>query len=386
MKQIKPINKRSEKVLREKEVLFGLIEYFLETGKAVGSNTLKETDLDHLSAATIRNYFASLEEKGYLHQPHTSGGRIPTEKAIRLYAEEITDQEMVEEDLFSEIEEIRKEASREVQTLVRRSVEILSRISATAAFISAPRFDRDFIVDIKVVPIDKERILSVIITDFGSLQPEVLHIEHELTSHAAKRIENYLHHRVMGQENTEHLSSQEILIAQKIYNEIMVRFLVGYTNFSEEEIIRTGFSRMLQYPEFREAAVLAESMSLFENNTSLRHLAKDTIAHQSLRFWIGTDLAPFGAKTEKTSVLAIPYMINNQPVGALGLLGPLRLNYRKLFGILRALSHALSFCLTNNLYKFKLTYREPERFVPLIAEKKVARITHQPIKLIEHRK
>lgn len=378
--------KRSGKTAREKEVLLGLIEYYLETGKPVGSNTLKETGFEHLSSATIRNYYAKLEEEGYLHQPHLSGGRIPTEKAFRFYAHEYADQGIIESKHLKQIEKIKNLETREIYAMVRSAVEELSRMTGTATFISIPRFDRDFVVAIKVVPIDQERTLCILITDFGSIQPEILHTEQKLSTHAARRIENYLQARLMGQDPLENLGVEEESLAQRFYNEVMVRFLVSYSNYTDEDIIRAGLSKMLQYGEFREPIVLAEAMALFESSQSLRLLVRSAMSHQGVCCLIGEELLPFGAKTKHTSTVVLSYSIQNQVVGALGLVGPLRIPYRKMFGILIALRGALSHCLTRNLYKFKVTFRQSERFQILQPEDSLQRIAHQPIKMIETRK
>lgn len=386
MKSLKPLTaKRPGKSEREKEVLLGLIEQFIATGKPVGSNTLKDAGFDQLSSATIRNYFAKLENEGYLHQQHTSGGRIPTEKAFRFYANEFADAGILEETLMKRIEKLKESDSREVAALIRSAIEELSNISGMAAFISAPRFDRDFIISIKVVPIDRDRTLCILVTDFGSIHTEVVATEQKLTTFSAKRIESYLHWRMTGQDKPDHLEPEEEALGHKFYNEVMVRFLVGHTNFIDEDVHRTGYSNLLQQPEFRDPQVLAESLSLFENSTGLRHLLRDTVAHRNLRIWVGSDLHTFGAKSPQTTVLAMPYLINNQTVGAFGIIGPLRLPYRELFGILRALSQTLSESLTKNLYKFKLTYRQPQKFRFELAGDQFQRIEHKPVKLIGNR-
>ncbi len=203
--------------------------------------------------------------------------------------------------------------------------------------------------------------------------------DQKLSSFAAKRIEAYLHYRLTGQNKPEEITDDEEAIANRFYNEAIVRFFVGYSNFSSEEVLRAGLSKMLNYSEFRDGSKLAESLALFENATSLRHLLRDSSSHKELKFWIGKDLIPFGAKATNIAILTMPYFINQQVVGAFGILCPIRTPYRKLFGILRAVSQALSAALTTNLYKYKLTYRQPEKNQFLIQN-------HQTIQMIENKK
>lgn len=269
------ISKTSSKQEREKEVLIGLIEHYLKHGKPVGSETLKESGFDHISSATIRNYFTNLEKEEYLIQQHMSGGRVPTEKAFRLYANEVIGSTVVDPDEEELLNTIRKNETKEIASYLQRSAETLSTMTNFAVFLSAPRFDHDFIIDIKLVPIDYLRFLCVLITDFGVIQTELLHSEHKLSTFAIKRIESYFHWRLAGNDKPENLTEEEEELAQNFYNEIMVRYIVEYSNFIDEEIYRTGFSKLLAYSDFHDPTTLANSLALFENAHSMRLLLRE---------------------------------------------------------------------------------------------------------------
>lgn len=352
-------SKRQTKQDREKRVLLGLIEYYLQTGKPVGSNSLKEAGFEDLSSATIRNYFAHLEEEGYLTQQHSSGGRIPTHKAFRLYAQECADVAQFpteEEDCFKNF---RSAETKEIALFLQRAADSLSAASNCAVFLSAPRFDHDFISDVKIVPLDHYRCLCIIVTDFGAIQTEVVLVEKRLSAFSAKRIEEYCHWRLTGQHKPENLEIEEEELAQKIYKELMLRFVVGYSNFTDSEIHRTGFSRLISYPEFQDLKELASCLSLFENAHSMRLLLKECTKFDKLKFWIGEDLLPYCESTPNSAVIAIPYHINHQTVGAIGLLAPARIPYKQLFKLVNAFTDNISEALTKNLFKFKINYRQP---------------------------
>jgi heat-inducible transcriptional repressor len=358
LKTWKPVSiKGIGKQDRERKVLLGLVEYFIQTGKPVGSNTLKEAGFEDLSSATIRNYFANLEENGYLSQSHASGGRIPTPLAYRLYAETYLDKDSINpEDLFRPLRDF---DSREIALFLQEAAELLSESTGCAVFLSAPRFDHDFVIDIKLVPVDAFRCLCVLITDFGVIQTEILHLPEKLSTFAIKRIENYFHWRLTGLQRAENLEPEEEAIGQSFYNELMLRYVIGYSNFADEDIYRTGFSRLLKYPDFQETRMLANALSLFENLRGMRFLLKECTTMDRLKFWIGNDLDAY-APDSNCTVIAIPYHINHKPVGAVGLLGPVRLPYRSLFGMLRHFSESVGEALTRNIYKFKISFRQPE--------------------------
>ena len=360
MKNLKPVTlKQMGKQERERQVMLGLVDYYIQTGKPVGSNTLKEAGFGDLSSATIRNYFARLEEEGYLTQAHSSGGRIPTNLAYHAYAKNYLDQDpwRIEKNPF---ESLRHFESREIARYLEEAVELLSQKTQCAIFLSAPRFDHDVIMDIKLVPLDALRCLCVIITDFGVVRTEILHLTTKLSNFAIKRIEGYFQWRLKGIGQQESLEKEEEAIAQTFYNELLLRYIVGYSNFTDEDIYRTGFSRLLVYPDFQEAGGLASGLSLFENIHSMRLLLKESKALNYLKFWIGDELQPYTTPDPNCAVCAIPYSINHRPVGAIGLLAPTRIPYRKIFALLRQFSEDVSDTLTRTIYKFKISFRQPE--------------------------
>ncbi len=340
-------------------VLLGLVELYLKTGAPIGSNTLRENGFETLSSATIRNYFVNLEEAGYLKQQHSSGGRIPTSLAFKFFAQTHLDSSTHQEKDFAALIAKLSKPSREVASYLQEASEILSEETHCAVFFSAPRFDQDFVLDIKLVGIDQTRCLCILVTDFGLIHTETLFTERKLSNFSLKRIEAYFHWRITGMDKPT-LSQEEEEIATRFYKEIMLRHIVGYTNFSQEDVFKTGFSKLLQYPDFNNATALASGLSLLENPSSMRALLNECVRTNTLSCWIGEDLNEHAAHVTACSVLAIPYRINQTTAGAIAILGPLRISYKKLFGILHAASQAISETLTKSMYKFKITFRKSQ--------------------------
>lgn len=353
--------KRPAKDERERLVLLGLVELYLETGKPIGSNTLQQNGFDALSSATIRNYFAKLEEAGYLKQQHSSGGRIPTSLAYKLYADAHRTSSTLEDKEKKVLSSNLSKISREIAAYLQQAGEIISDSTRCAVFLSSPRFDQDFVLDVKLLGIDQSRCLCILITDFGLIHTETLYYsEKKLSSFSLKRIESYFRWRITGLDKPESLSPEEERQAVLFYNEIMLRHIVTYGNFSAEDIYKTGFSKLLSYSDFNDASMLAGGLSLFENPTCLRTLLKSATEQNQLSVWIGDDLQQISKSHSACSVIAIPYRINQTIVGAIGILGPHRIPYRKLFGILQSASDAISETLTKSVYKFKISFRQPE--------------------------
>ncbi len=372
---------------REKRVLLGLVDFYIKTGKPVGSNTLKEAGFGSLSSATIRNYFAALEEDGYLSQQHASGGRIPTDKAFHLYASTYKDDPSPPfTDALDDLSLLQDIETRAIAAYLQKSAEQLARVTRSAVFLSAPRFEHDFITGIKLVLVDPGRAIAIMTTDFGEIITQILHVDVKLTLFMIKRLESYFNWRLKGKEKPEAMSTQEEKLAQELYNELLVRYIVNYTNFQDNDLYRTGFSTLLAYPEYRDPTVLANTFSLFENFHGLRMLLTECEKLNTLKFWIGSELAGHAQNSNPScSVISIPYYVNNYPAGAIGLLGPTRMPYRPLFGMLRHFSAIISKTLTNNLYKFKIALRpsKPSTFASQQSGMQLIGETHRL--LLEHK-
>jgi heat-inducible transcriptional repressor len=356
----KPLaSKKPPKDQRTKAVLLGLVELFLKLGKPISSNTLKENGFEALSSATIRNYFVQLEKEGYLKQHHTSGGRIPTELAYKYYIDmalpasqtQDKDQELLQAKLGQD--------SRKTASYLQNAAETLSQLTGCAVFLSAPRFDHDFILNIKLLQIDSNRCLCVLITDFGLVQTETLVVEEKLTNFSLKRIESYLQYRLTGLDRPT-LTEKEEQLAASLYKEIFLRHIVTYTNFSSEDIYKTGFSKLLNHADFHNAANLASGLSLFENDHDMRLILNHCCKNNSLCCLVGEDLAILSSAMKGCSVIVIPYYINQTVAGALAILGPQRLPYKRIFGIMKAVSELMSATLTRSLYKYKISFRKPQ--------------------------
>ncbi len=346
---------------REQAILLGLVELYLKSTRPIGSQTLQENGFESLSTATIRNYFGKMEEQGYLKQQHTSGGRIPTGKAFRFYVDHFRHGGVIEDGQETSLQAAFSKESREIATSISIVAEALSEEAKCAVFISTPRFDQDFIQHVRLLMLESDKILSVLITDFGLIRTETMYLEQPVNASFLRSAEEYFLWRMNKGEKTLFQSETESKLAQRIYNEVMVRHVVGYANFPAEDIVRTGLSKLLAYQEFNDAAALARSLSLLEDQTQMRTLLRECCKQNQLVSWIGDELCPYVPPESECSVISIPYKIGESIAGAVAILGPMRLPYRNIFGLLQSFSERLSRKLTESVYKFKITFRQPEK-------------------------
>lgn len=343
---------------KEEAVLLTVIDLYLERRTPVGSETVQKESPLKLSSSTIRNYFGKLEEKGYLEQKHTSGGRVPTELAFCFLSKRSLDQVKITEEQNGMVEKLFLSSSRELASLFQQSVETLGAEIQGGVFLSTPRFDHDFVIDLKLVNIDAQRVVCVIVTDFGLIYTETLYSSQKLSHFQLKRIETYFQYR-LTHSNPPTLCPEEMEIAQKFYKEVMLRHLTRYAHFNKEDLYRSGLSSFLNQKAFTELNQYTSSLSLFEDESRLRRLLKEAQKKETLCIWIGEDLS-ISEGAPPVAAIAMPYYIHNKAVGAVSFLIPFERHYDEPVALLKFFTKKLSEHLTSTLYKFKLTYREPE--------------------------
>jgi heat-inducible transcriptional repressor len=274
---------------------------------------------------------------------------------------------------------------KEVALFMQRIAEASAEHAGCPVFLTSPRFDQDFVSEIKLVSIDQSRSLAIILTTFGQVFTELLHSPHKLNLHALHRIESYFQNRLRGIDS-EMSDSDEKALALRFYQEIMARYLVNYANFSHEELFCTGFSKLLRYPELQEAEKLAAALSLFENKLALRSISRDVMRANQLKCWIGEELNSFLTMTPNCALICAPYHIASKQVGAIGVIGPQRLPYKSLLSLLRSVAAEISRFLERNLYRYKISFREASAKVPLIesSSRKLLAGPKSPLVLEDH--
>jgi heat-inducible transcriptional repressor len=378
----KIVKKRVAKKDRELALLFGVIELFLKTNKPIGSHTLQENGFEFLSSATIRNYFSKLEKNGLLKQQHSSGGRIPTSLAFREYANSCLEEFLLSPDAEKFLSVHLKSEGKELSSYLQEAAETLSHLTQCGVFLLMPVFDQDFIRTIKLVDMGNKKVLCILVTDFGLIQTETLFLPKELTFKQIQKIEDFFLWKLGKKENPK-IEESLSKLAQYLYNETIVRHLIGSMQNSSELIYHTGLSKLLSYEEFKDPSAFAHALHLFEDLAQIRPLLNECFKVGRLSCWIGEELSPFSPFASNCSILTMPYFIGQIPVGAVALLGPLRLPYKELFGILDHFSELLSKTLTKNVYKYKIQFHSPSATQFLTKQKSSAK--SPPFILLENK-
>ena len=329
---------------RKMKILQAIIRNYLETGEPVGSRTIsKYTDLN-LSSATIRNEMADLEELGYILQPHTSAGRIPSDKGYRLYVDRMMEEKERE---VEELKEILLEKEDKMEHLLKQVAKVLAQNTNYATMISAPQTQRNKLKFIQLSRVDEHQLLAVIVTE-GNIKNSILRVEEKLDDETLLKLNILLNTHLNG------LSISEInlgmITAMKmqagIHSSIVGNVIdaVAESIKAEEdlEIYTSGTNNIFKYPELADNQKASELINIFEEKQLLNSLVEETLADENntgIQVYIG-DETPVQTMKD-CSVVTATYELGEGMKGTIGIIGPKRMDYDKVVGTLKTLMHQL---------------------------------------------
>lgn len=330
---------------RKKRILQAVIRNYLETGEPVGSRTIsKYTDLN-LSSATIRNEMADLEEMGYILQPHTSAGRIPSDKGYRLYVDTMMEEKERE---VVEMKEILVERQDKMELLLKQIAKVLAQNTRYATLVSAPQVKRNKLKFIQLSRVDVHQILAVIVIEGNVIKNNILHIDEEMSD------ETLLKLNILLNTNLNGLCIDEInlgmITVMKQQAGIHSAFVSGVIDAVAEairaeedlEIYTSGTNNILRYPELADQEKASELINTFEEKQQLGELLQETFNSEEntgIQVYIGAE-SPVQSMRD-CSVVTAAYDLGGGMKGTIGIVGPKRMDYDKVIGTLRTIQSQL---------------------------------------------
>ena len=330
---------------RKKKILQAVIRNYLETGEPVGSRTIsKYTDLN-LSSATIRNEMADLEEMGYLVQPHTSAGRIPSDKGYRLYVDTMMEEKERE---VVEMKEMLVERQDKMETLLKQIVKVLARNTQYATMISAPQSKGNKLKLIQLSRVDENQILAVIVTEGNVIRNNILTVNEGLDDETLLKLNILLNTHLNGlsadEINLGMISAlkQQAGIHSDIVGEVIDSVAKGITAQEDLEIYTSGTNNIFRYPELADQHKASELINTFEEKQLLGELLQESRSegdNTGIQVYIGEE-TPVQSMRD-CSVVTATYELGDGMKGTIGIVGPKRMDYDKVVGTLRTIQTQL---------------------------------------------
>ena len=330
---------------RKKKILQAVIRNYLETGEPVGSRTIsKYTDLN-LSSATIRNEMADLEEMGYILQPHTSAGRIPSDKGYRLYVDTMMEEKERE---VVEMKEMLVERQDKMETLLKQVARVLAQNTQYATMISAPQAKRNKLKFIQLSRVDSNQILAVIVTEGNVIKNNMLSVNEDLSDETLLKLNILLNTHLNGLSIDEinlgmiSVMKQKAGIHSDIVSEVIDAVAEGIRAEEDLEIYTSGTNNIFRYPELADQQRASELINTFEEKQLLGELLQDTQTEEGstgIQVYIGAE-SPVQSMRD-CSVVTATYELGDGMKGTIGIVGPKRMDYDKVVGTLRTIQTQL---------------------------------------------
>lgn len=336
---------------RKGAILRALISHYVRSGEPVGSKTLVDKFKLGVSPATVRNEMAALEDAGFIHQPHTSAGRIPTDAGYRYFVDSwVRDAKLPERERLR-VEEFFGEPRWELQDSLRRTAELLSHLTQHAAIVFAPALDRSVVRKVELVRLSGDRAMTILVTDTGRVENQVVLIPESIDDVQLDRATEMLNKIIVGTgletvaarirqtldrfplELREAVSA----VAQGLEDELSER--------ETEQVFLEGASHIVDEHQFPDLETVRRVIGALEHRRLLLEVLADALTTETLSVKIGSE--NLSQEMHFCSIITAPYGMADNALGSLAVVGPTRMDYRKSMAAVHEVAGALGRMLTD---------------------------------------
>ena len=319
---------------RGQQILADIIRTYVETGEPVSSRAVSRLHADPLSTATIRNVMADLEEEGYLYQPHTSAGRVPTATAYRFYVQEVATQASLSQE---DSDWISRElaAARTPEEVMERASHVLAALSHGVGIVVRPPMSRTVLEHVRFLLLPDGRLLVVLVSGGGMTRDKVIRIEHSFTQAELDRTADYLNSHYVGwtldairASLATHLDRERERYDKLVSNALLLCSPEVLEADNTPQVYVEGAAQIATAPEFAGQQRLRELLDTIEEKKKLVALLTGCIeAPEPVHVQIGVQ--EFSSAGEHLSLISAPYACHEYVQGSLGVLGPMRMHYER---------------------------------------------------------
>lgn len=344
------LNERAQHLLRV------LVESYIREGQPVGSRTLSRDSGLNLSAATVRNVMADLEEYGFVTSPHTSAGRVPTDKGYRFFVDTLLAQRRSEAE-HSVIEELQRrledEQDRDPKALVAVASQVLSSITHLAGVVTIPRQPHQSLSQIEFLPLSDNRVLAVMVVNGRDVQNRIVQLDRYYTAEELRRAANFLNQQFAGKELRQ---VREDLVGElkqtgERLNQLMLdairvaQQMVGEGTKDAPEYVIAGETNLMEFAELSNVEKLRRLFEAFTARRDILNLLDLSLRAEGVQIFIGQESGY--QILDDCSLVTAPYTLDNETVGVLGVIGPTRMAYERVIPIVDVTARLLGSALNS---------------------------------------
>lgn len=342
------LNDRAQHLLRL------LVEQYIRDGQPVGSRALTRDSGLNLSSATIRNVMADLEDLGFVASPHTSAGRVPTDKGYRFFVDMLLKVQPLETEAVQVIRQGLVSHVDDPKVLVASASKLLSSVTQLAGVVTLPRQSHTALSQIEFLPLSENRVLAVLVTNGREVQNRILHLERSYGADELRRAANYLNQQFAGRDlNTvrEQLVNQLKQTREHLNQGMTDAILLAQQAVAATEpppslqYVMAGETNLMGFAELSNVEKLRKLFEAFNQQRDVLHLLDQSLRADGVQIFIGHESGH--TIFDDCSVVTAPYTIGKDVVGVLGVIGPTRMAYERVIPIVDLTAKLLGAALNN---------------------------------------
>jgi heat-inducible transcriptional repressor len=346
---------RGELAGRDRDILVALVRQFIETGAAVGSKTLAEKLPDPPSSATIRNVMADLESLGYLSQPHISAGRVPTDKAYRYYVDRTVSSSRLAPATEEYIHESLRAESGALEQMMSSASRVLSEVSHNVGLALAPALEEKVLEHIKFVLLPDRRILVVIVCKPDLVESKAIRLDESFSQQELDRTADFLNAEFRGWslgairlEIFKRMEEEKILADRLLKNVATLFMWSALISEAPGSLFVDGTAKILDHVEFDDILKIKELLETFEEKVKLMGILSACLntREAGVRILIGRENSEI--RMHNCTLVVAPLHYRDRAVGALGVVGPMRMEYDRAISTVDYIAHLCSRLLSFN--------------------------------------
>ena len=343
-----------QKILTDRQgrILQAIINTYITTAEAVGSRTVAKKMGFMLSPASVRNVMADLEDMGYVHQPHTSAGRIPTETGYRLYVNALMERQEIEREKQEMVDELYRSKIKQIEEILELSSRMLSLLSQYTAVVQMPAMDVETIRHVNLVPLSSTKVVVVLVSSNGNIIKRIAILSDDIEESEVDRLNAFLNEKICSlsfaaarsvieslKDSTSIADKKLTSFAREIMDEVLAE--------DERDIYLDGIENIFDQPEFKDLSRLRPVIRVLDEKKHLNELLEfcmpaDDVSGVYIR--IGSENMLDDVRS--CSIIVSPYRIGGRTRGAIGVIGPTRMQYSRASSVVGFMADKLGNVLT----------------------------------------
>ncbi|UTR14362.1 heat-inducible transcriptional repressor HrcA [Salipaludibacillus sp. LMS25] len=333
---------------RQLMILKAIVNDYITNAEPVGSRSVSKRDDINYSPATIRNEMSDLEDLGFLEKPHSSAGRIPSQKGYRYYVDHLLSPSKLKKSDVTNIQAMLANKFSEFEQVVDQAAKVLSNLTSYTSIVLGPEVFESTLKQIQLIPISDNQAVAIIVTDTGHVENQTVHFPGKLEGNELEKVVNILNERLRGVPLVElkRRLNNEIasLLKQyvKQYEEMVVMLHNVFKNHQSEKVFYGGKTNILAQPEFHDVERVRDILNIFEEDALVSKLFRSEAHGLTIKIGEENRFAPF----DDCTIITATYSLNGKYMGTVGLLGPTRMEYSRVVSIMDYLSKDMSKLLT----------------------------------------